>query len=409
MKKNMVRVNKWPYECKAAFNINLDDIHPERNIDGIDCGGDLEKGVFKFIVNMLQVHPYVKITFFVTPNWIFKEYVLAKFYQKMFRKPVSKWSPILCNISGILGKVLVKKWENGMFRLDLERHDKFATWMRDGIYCGWLEVANHGLYHFQETFPYKAEFAHLDYNECKHRLIEANKIFVKAKIPCSKGMRAPSYAYTENLCRALDGLGYVYFANSADYKTSPSENAKCSGLGLKNLSLIFPDVYRPYNFLALPANYAMGTSAPSRAFKIISSGGLVSLKGHIEDEYGGSSIASALTRDNYNKTIKLLRKINKRYGRKIWYATLENIAKFWLARLGTSLKIERFSNFLKMECINNSRFPANGLTLSLQNKDLNIKNIRCSPKTYLKIISPKTFSLNIPSQTNIVLKVLTKK
>ena len=54
------------------LNINIDDVHPESGNYLADCGGDMEKGVFKYILKLIEEFPRIKVTLFVTPNWIDK-------------------------------------------------------------------------------------------------------------------------------------------------------------------------------------------------------------------------------------------------------------------------------------------------------------------------------------------------
>ena len=141
----------------------IDDVHPESSQQGADCSGDMEDGVFRYLLDLVREFPDFKITLFVTPNWIYKP-------QPKISKALSKFFKM---------NPPVNKWPDNTFKLTKFPH--WCDWIRKLVKTKNFEVAIHGLYHFQPKYPYSAEFQNLDYEECMNRIADAEEILYRAK------------------------------------------------------------------------------------------------------------------------------------------------------------------------------------------------------------------------------------
>ena len=284
----------------AIFNLSFDDIHPESSTIGTDCGGDMEKGVFKYLIKIIKKYPEVKITLFVTANWIDRANIKnIKFYIKRF-----------------FGMKCTRAWENEPFRLD-----KFRDW------CSWLnsfenfEIAFHGLYHHRDKEPHCAEFLDLDYYECLYKLKRSEEIFKNAGLKYVRGFRPPGWGVSNGLFKALKDLNYEFIACSADVKTKISKNAISNDAGIKGVSLIYPSYYR--GLINIPQNWDIMHSSIKRAIEIVKLNGVIGAKGHIANIYDGEIIGNGLTEESFNNIMTLLEELEK-YD--VEYLTMREIA-----------------------------------------------------------------------------------
>ena len=64
----------WPNGKKAAFCLTVDDVHPESSKDeeGLDFGGDMDEGNFRFLNELVKRYPYLKMTLFVPTSCVEK-------------------------------------------------------------------------------------------------------------------------------------------------------------------------------------------------------------------------------------------------------------------------------------------------------------------------------------------------
>lgn len=286
---------------QPVFNLNFDDIHPESSKVGTDCGGDREKGVFGYFSRLWKKFPEVKITLFVTPNWIDKSNTEFPMYY----------------INRLLGRKYTREWEMDTFRLD-----KFRDW------CEWLnsfenlELAGHGLYHHRETDPHGAEFHEMDYEECLVRLKKAEEIFSLSGLRTEKGFRPPGWGISDGLFKALRELNYEFIACSGDMTVPVSRNAVVKETGIKNVPLLFPSTYM--GMINIPQNWDIKKSDIKRGVEIARLGGLISAKGHIAHNYDGERIENGLNEETFENIIALLEELENMDVR---YLSMNEIAR----------------------------------------------------------------------------------
>lgn len=286
---------------QPVFNLNFDDIHPESSTEGSDCGGDREKGVFGYFKRIWKKYPYVKITLFVTPNWIDRSNIRFPMYY----------------VNRLLGKKYTREWGMDTFRLD-----KYKDW------CDWLnsfenfELAAHGLYHHRETDPHGAEFLGMSRDECLSRLKTAEEIFSRSGLRVSRGFRPPGWGISDGLFEALRELDYEFIACSGDMNVPITQDAVVKETGIKNVPLLYPSKH--CGMVNIPQNWDIKKSDIKRALEIAKLDGLVSAKGHIAGIYDGEVIQNGLNDESFENIMALLEELENF---NIRYLTMHEIAQ----------------------------------------------------------------------------------
>src|SRR5258708_22937966 len=85
-----------PEGKRAAVCFNVDDIHPATSRDEFDAGGDLGCGALGHVERLLERHPQLRVTLFVTPAWRLRRLVPTRGW--LTRIPVLRermhWAPL---------------------------------------------------------------------------------------------------------------------------------------------------------------------------------------------------------------------------------------------------------------------------------------------------------------------------
>jgi len=278
------------------LNINLDDVHPESRSYIADCGGDLEKGVFKYIIKLIDEFPKLKITLFVTPNWIDKpnDPLPVKFIKKIF------------------GLKYTNEWKDEPFRLD--KHVEWCEWLNEFVKKGNIEVAIHGLYHHRDSDPHSAEFMSLPYIESKRRLILAEKIFENCGLKYVKGFRPPGWGISDGLFRALKELNYLYIS--------------LDPIACRISESVLPrhriSIYR--KLINIPQNWDIMHGSIDEAINILMKYRFLSAKGHIQNRYGPDFLGNGLTEESYENIRNLLLNLENN-SIPIRFVTMKEVAK----------------------------------------------------------------------------------
>ncbi len=277
------------------LNINFDDVHPEGSKHIEDCGGDLERGVFKYILDLLEEFPELKFTFFVTPNWI--------------DKPNDP--QMIKQIKRVFGIRYTNTWSDEPFRLD--KHIAWCEWINEFVRKGNIEVAVHGLYHHRDSDPRSAEFKDLPYEICKQRLMLAETIFRDTGLMYVKGFRPPGWGISEGLFRALKEMDYLYVALDPIACNIPFDELPRYEIsiykGLRNI----------------PQSWDIKNGRIAEAIEILKKYGLISAKGHIQDRYGRDYLGNGLTEESYKNIRGLLIRLEE-LSIKVKFATMGEIA-----------------------------------------------------------------------------------
>jgi len=272
---------------KVFFNLNFDDVHPEKSSNIADCGGDLEDGVFGYILELIGQFPKIKVTFFVTPNWI--------------DKPEDPF-PIK-HIKKSLRVNYKNTWKDEPFRLD--RHKEWCKWLNR--HSKNIEVAVHGYVHHNPNHGiwHSQEFKGASYEESLQKIKNAEALFKKADLKFVKGFRPPGWGFSDGTLKALKEMKYTFIAVSP----SRSRGCKVSHLsGLKNI----------------PQNWSIREDV-SKGLEMAAKCGGVYAKGHICDKYGKDYIGNGLNKERYEKIASLLEKLENDY--EVKFVTMLEMSK----------------------------------------------------------------------------------
>lgn len=282
-----VRKKLWPKNYFAAFNLQFDDFCT-RTDEKKDLGGIPNKGVNKIFFNNLKKFPFVKTTLFTIPDLI---------------------EPNIC--------------EN--YSITNHAHKKWLNWVKSKKFAK-IEIADHGLNHYQndvsQIYP-AGEFIAKNLKNSYETLLKAKDSFFKAGIKV-KGTRPPMYELGRKFefIESSKKAGFSYVAASTPIY----------GLNLfkKRVSNIYPEFYG--GILNLPSNISIHqklSEVKKDIDKIIEMNGLITLRGHYI--LGTSELANGINEETLKNMSEIITYISKNYAGKIWFATLEEIAKWWIS------------------------------------------------------------------------------
>jgi len=172
-------------------------------------------------------------------------------------------------------------------------------------------------------------------------------------------MRPPGWGMGQDLALigALKKLKFEYCASS-------SLN---DGLnyGEKRVSNIYPMFHQ--GILNLPQNMGIDeilTHTSSLADEIISKEGLISLKGHYTDN---PRLGNEISGENIGRITALLDYLNRKYPNEIWYATMQKIADFWIAKDRLEIQVNKGHATVRVSLYNKSTYDLNRLVFDFTN------------------------------------------
>ena len=118
-----------PAGKRAAVCFNVDDVHPATSRDEFDAGGDLGRGALGRLERLLDRHPRLRVTLFVTPDWRLRRLIATRKW--LTRIPLLRehihWAPLT---------------PRGHFRVD--RYPEFVAYLNA---LPRTDCALHGLHH----------------------------------------------------------------------------------------------------------------------------------------------------------------------------------------------------------------------------------------------------------------------
>ena len=328
-----IKIHTWSNNYKAGFNLNFDDFCPktEENND-FDFGGDPNRGINKTFIELLKKYPYLKVTLFLIPN------------------------------CGFIGNGRSNESYDDMFLISKSEYNSWVSWIhRSLLDSGQIEIADHGYSHFQSDVKDRLQCVEYEYAS-EEKIIESlNKalnIFDNVNIPIH-GMRPPGWGMGQDLALigALKKLKFEYCASS-------SLN---DGLnyGEKRVSNIYPMFHQ--GILNLPQNMGIDeilTHTSSLADEIISKEGLISLKGHYTDN---PRLGNEISGENIGRNTALLDYLNRKYANEIWYATMQKIADFWIAKDRLEIQVNKGHATVRVSLYNKSTYDLNRLVFDFTN------------------------------------------
>ena len=302
-------VKGWlPPGRRAAVCFSVDDVHPGRSTDPYEAGGDLGAGALGHVEWLLERHPYLHASLFVTPDW--REISPVATRRLRARLPVVRRRAFLTPVHA-----------PGTMRLD--RHPEFVRYL---LGLPRTRVELHGLHHVHPGTTIHVEFQDQDVEECRSMLLEGLRIFEEAGLPRPSGMTPPGWDAPAPLLTAMASVGLGWVASSRDVRTPVSASATTAMSGLAGVSLIHPERLRSADLLHFTANI-QATSSVDRAVEIVEHGGLVSVKAHIVKDALGHVMADGLDELYRNYLDLLFGRLHGQYGDSIWWTTFHDIAE----------------------------------------------------------------------------------
>lgn len=302
---------KLPEGKRAAVVFSLDDLHPATVAnDGYDAGGDMDLGGLGFLRDLLNRHPQLWVTLFVTPDW-------RETSAYPTRKILSK-IPLIRNAF-----YLAPLTPKGKFRID--RHPEFCAYLRS---LPRAEIACHGRDHFAKGLSTIHEFAKSSLQECQQKLSDGKEIFKQAGFPVPQGFAPPAWAMPKELIKALDQAGYKYVNAARDLASPISPSAVTKGSGRQGMSVLFPEILEGANQLHhIPANWS-ATSDWARAEAIIRSGGVLSIKAHVMKQFKGYTSLDGLDEAFTKKLHELFSRLEAEFGDDLFWTSLSGLVSW---------------------------------------------------------------------------------
>jgi Uncharacterized protein conserved in bacteria (DUF2334) len=289
----------------AAVVMSVDDIFPGTSQSAYESGGDLEKGALGRLLWLLERHPQLQLTLFVTPDWRRISPVAHRFWRNV------PWLRDRVYLASVLPKGT----------MDLRNHPGFVAFLNA---MPRTEIAIHGLHHINEGHSVSVEFQNQDRAACAGMLAEAIRIFEESGLRYVRGFQPPGWNCGPALQQACRDVGIVWVASARDIQTPVSKDAKTAMSGLSGVSMLFPERIAP-NLLHIGTNF-QATSAPERAFDILDAGGILSIKAHITKNVPGHVHLDGVDDLYMNYLDRLLDDIEQRYGDAVDWTTLDRLA-----------------------------------------------------------------------------------
>ncbi len=309
-----------PEGKRAAVCFSVDDVHPATSEDEFDAGGDLGRGALGRVERLLDRHPHLRVTLFVTPDWRLKRLVPTRRW--LTRVPLLRerihWAPLT---------------SRGQFRVD--RFPGFVAYLNA---LPRTDCALHGLHHAHPGPRMAVEFQEQSRSECSALVQEARRIFVTAGLRHVPGFAAPAWNAPPSLCEALSEADFHFVTSARDLDTPVSGEARTAMSGLHGASLIRPMWIRcagndaPTGIAAGPGRLVhfttnfQATSTIERACAIVETGGLLSIKAHIFKTGGGITMLDGLDAAYCEYLERIWRELDCRYGDTLWWTSLAEVA-----------------------------------------------------------------------------------
>jgi Uncharacterized protein conserved in bacteria (DUF2334) len=290
---------------KAAVVMSIDDVFPGTSQSAYEAGGDLAEGALNHVLWLLERHPQLQLSLFVTPDWRRISAAADRFWRYV------PWLRDRLYLAEVLPKGT----------MDVRNHPAFVAFLNA---MPRTEVALHGLHHINPGPSVSVEFEHQDRAACAGMLAEALRIFDESGLRYVRGLQPPGWTCSRALKDACRDVGIEWIMSSRDIVTPVSKDARTAMSGLCGVSLIFPERIAE-GLLHIGTNF-QATSAPERAFGILDAGGVLSIKAHITKDVPGHTHLDGVDHLYMNYLDRLLEDIEQRYGDSIEWTTLNGLA-----------------------------------------------------------------------------------
>ena len=299
---------RWlPAGKTAAVCISVDDVHPSSSRDGCEAGGDLAAGALGRLSRLQQRHPALKATLSVTPDWRLDSLVpdtLLLRHIPWLRRHVH-WTRLR---------------PAGRFRID--RHPKFVEYLNSLERC---EIIPHGLYHAHVDARFAVEFQDETEEQCTAIIERGLAIFRAAGLRHVLGYAPPAWNAPPQLITALSHRDFHFVTSARDLETPVFAEALAAGSGLTGVSLLYPECIGPRGLVHLTCNF-QATSSFERAVQILELGGVLHVKAHVFKAGNGHVMSDGLDDLYCNYLDLLFAHLSARFGGRLWWAHLSEIA-----------------------------------------------------------------------------------
>lgn len=298
--------NWLPPDKRAAICFSIDDIHPAKASDYYEAGGDMGAGALGHLEWLLERHPQLRVTLFVTADWM-----------EISPVPTRRWRAAVPYLRDQL--YLAEHWRKGTMRLD--RHPEFVRYLKN---LPRTEIALHGLHHLARGRKVPMEFENATRAQAAARLEQMMQIFREAHLDFVPGLCPPGWSAPTALLDALADAGLGFIASARDLVTPIAKDARSNMSGLRGVSLIYPEWIHGGKLLHLPTNW-QATSERERAREILECGGLLSVKAHIVKNALGHSSQDGLDETYRNQLDELFTGIEQEFGERVWWTCMGEI------------------------------------------------------------------------------------
>jgi len=299
----------WLPQGKAgAVCFTVDDVHPSCKDDAYEAGGDAGDGQLGHIKWLLERHPRLHVTLFVTADW-----------REVSPFPTRR---LLARIPLLRDRIyLARTLPRGTMRLD--RHPRFVQFIGE---LPRTEVGVHGLHHVHRGRRVTIEFQEESEAECRQAMNEAQTIFRETRLPFVPGMSPPGWDLTPSLAGAMIESGFRFVASARDVRTPVSRGATSNMSGLKGVSLLYPQWICNGQLLHFTSNFQATTSF-DRARDIIDCRGLLAIKSHIVKNALGHVAQDGMDELYRNYLDLLFTHLEVTCGDSLWWTTMGAIAE----------------------------------------------------------------------------------
>jgi len=284
----------------AAVVMSVDDVFPGTSQSAYESGGDLEKGALGRLLWLLNRHPKLKLTLFVTPDWRRISPVAHRLWRHV------PWIRDRVYLASVLPKGT----------MDLRNHPTFVAFLNG---MPRTEIAMHGLHHVNQGHSVSVEFRNRNRSACAGMLAEAIRIFDESGLRYVRGLQPPGWDFSLALQQACQDVGIDWVASARDIEAPVSMDAKTAMSGLSGVSMLFPE--RIASGLIHVSTNFQATSAAERAFDILDAGGVLSIKAHITKTVPGHTHLDGVDDLYMTYLDRLFDDIEGRYGETINWTT----------------------------------------------------------------------------------------
>lgn len=306
---DFVTVRDWlPAGKTGAVVFTIDDVHPATSTDAYEAGGDLGQGALGHLERLLDRHPQLAMTLFVTPDW-----------REISPVPTRRWVARIPFVRDLF--FLAPILSEGTMRLD--RHPAFVSYLNE---FPRTEIALHGFQHVHRGPKIPVEFQDESREKCADKLRRAMDVFRAARLPFSPGLQPPGWDMSPALIEACQDVGLRWVCSARDVRSEPSDTAVTGMSGLNGASLIHPTALNGGRLIHVTSNF-QATSQVERALAILDHGGVLSVKGHIVKLAMGYLALDGVDDAYCNYLDLLFSELERRYGDRLLWTTVGQIAK----------------------------------------------------------------------------------